>query len=366
MQAIAIGLLFNLLVIQMPAGARKTDRERSRLVGNVRSTLIEIATLLKEGDRLVEGKRFGTSVTRYDEQGNIIEQVQYADDRIIARDIYSYDADGSFTKKHYFAQRSNPAGAPSANVTPSAAVPEVFRCAVKYDSEGNLIEETCSSANAQAQSKTVYKLDKANHRLERIEYEAGGKVSSRCVETFGERGQPVEEDCKHYGNPGMAGQVKRTFTYEFDNAGNWIKRYSNGWLGGSDQQSHMAKDVVYRAISYDASKDVHPDNRARMVDEMPAGPYIIRKSGGVLQQSATRRVAPAYPPAAKAAGVSGAVVVELTVDEAGKVIRTRVISGPAELRSAAEEAARGWEFKPTTLSNVPVKVIGTITFNFNL
>jgi hypothetical protein len=47
------------------------------------------------------------------------------------------------------------------------------------------------------------------------------------------------------------------------------------------------------------------------------------------------------------------------------VIKTRALSGPAELHGVSEEAARGWEFKPTTLSGVPVKVIGTITFNFN-
>ncbi|MEN3333771.1 MAG: periplasmic protein TonB [Blastocatellia bacterium] len=357
MQAIAIGLLLNLLFMQAPAGARKTDRERSGLVGNVRSTFIEIAPLSKD---MVEEKRFGNSVARYDEQGNLIERVQYADNRIIARDIYSYDADGNYTKKQYRAQRSNPTS------EPSPPAPNVFRCAAKYDSEGNLIKEACLSADAKASNKTEYKLDKANHRLETIKYAADGKVSSRCVETFGERGQTVEEDCRYKGPPGSAGRVRRTYTYEFDTTGNWIKRYSTSWQGDHDKLLPIGKDVVYRTISYDASKDVHPDSSARMVDEMPAGPYIIRKSGGVLQQSATRRVTPAYPPAAKAAGVSGAVVVELTVDETGKVIRTRVISGPAELRVVAEEAAKGWEFKPTTLSNVPVKVIGTITFNFNL
>jgi TonB family protein len=92
----------------------------------------------------------------------------------------------------------------------------------------------------------------------------------------------------------------------------------------------------------------------------------IRKSGGVLQESALEKVRPDYPEEAKEARVAGSVVVELTIDEAGEVIKTRVVSGHALLRDAAEEAARQWKFKPTTLSGIPVKVIGNITFNFTL
>lgn len=86
-------------------------------------------------------------------------------------------------------------------------------------------------------------------------------------------------------------------------------------------------------------------------------------SGGVLAGSATKRVELTYPPLAKAAGISGAVVVEVTVDEAGKVIAARALSGHPLLKDAAVAAARGWEFTPTQLSGQPVKVIGTITFN---
>jgi protein TonB len=93
---------------------------------------------------------------------------------------------------------------------------------------------------------------------------------------------------------------------------------------------------------------------------------IIRKSGGVFQGSATKRVEPRYPRDAILGRISGSVVVEVTTDEQGGVISARAISGPVELRGAAVEAAREWAFRPTSLSGMPVKVIGTITFNFNL
>src|SRR6185295_9322799 len=95
-------------------------------------------------------------------------------------------------------------------------------------------------------------------------------------------------------------------------------------------------------------------------------PKIIRKSGGVLQGSATKRVEPAYPPLAKAARVSGSVVVEVTIDEEGKVFAARAISGHPLLKDAAVAAAKEWTFSQTMLTGVTVKVIGTITFNFSL
>jgi protein TonB len=105
---------------------------------------------------------------------------------------------------------------------------------------------------------------------------------------------------------------------------------------------------------------------AQQPEQSLEAPKIVRKSGGVLQASATRRVEPAYPPLAKAAGISGAVVVEVTIDESGDVKAAQAVSGHPLLKDAAVNAARGWKFQPTNLSGTPVKVIGTITFNFQM
>jgi protein TonB len=43
-----------------------------------------------------------------------------------------------------------------------------------------------------------------------------------------------------------------------------------------------------------------------------------------------------------------------------------IVGGHPLLRNAAIEAARQWIFEPTTLSKVPVKVQGVLTFNFML
>jgi len=99
----------------------------------------------------------------------------------------------------------------------------------------------------------------------------------------------------------------------------------------------------------------------------PAGePSAVRKSGGALQGTATHRVQPTYPETAKAAGVSGAVVVEIEIDEEGNIAAARAISGHPLLKAAAVEAARQWQFEPTMLEGKAVRVVGTLTFNFAL
>ncbi len=95
-------------------------------------------------------------------------------------------------------------------------------------------------------------------------------------------------------------------------------------------------------------------------------PKKISVSGGVLQGNALKKPQPPYPPVAKAAKASGPVQVQITISEEGKVIDAAAISGHPLLRDAALEAARQWEFKPTELSGVPVKVQGVLTFNFSL
>ena len=89
-------------------------------------------------------------------------------------------------------------------------------------------------------------------------------------------------------------------------------------------------------------------------------------SGGVLNGKAISKPTPPYPAVAKAARASGTVVVQITVDEGGKVISAAAVSGHPLLRQAAVQAAYGARFSPTLLSGQPVKVTGTITYNFNL
>jgi TonB-like protein len=52
------------------------------------------------------------------------------------------------------------------------------------------------------------------------------------------------------------------------------------------------------------------------------------------------------------------------INEEGKVIAARSISGHALLQAAAVRAARDSTFNPYLLDGVPAKVMGTLTYKF--
>ncbi len=90
----------------------------------------------------------------------------------------------------------------------------------------------------------------------------------------------------------------------------------------------------------------------------------VVKSLGVINGIAITLPKPGYSPAAIAMKVTGNVDVQVTIDETGKVISAKAVSGHPMLRSEAERAAWRARFTPTKLSNVPVKVTGIIVYRF--
>ncbi|HYX28904.1 MAG TPA: energy transducer TonB [Pyrinomonadaceae bacterium] len=107
------------------------------------------------------------------------------------------------------------------------------------------------------------------------------------------------------------------------------------------------------------------------MDEAPPPPAPTPKptphapiSGGVLNGKAIRLVTPPYPAIARSAHASGAVNVQVTIDENGNVISAVATSGHPLLRAAAQSAAMASKFSPTKLSGQPVKVSGVIIYNF--
>jgi protein TonB len=83
-------------------------------------------------------------------------------------------------------------------------------------------------------------------------------------------------------------------------------------------------------------------------------------TGMILQKTQ-----PLYPPIAKAAHVSGSVVLHAMISKTGTIDGLTVISGPEMLRAAALDAVRTWRYKPYLLNGEPTEVDTQITVNFN-
>ena len=97
----------------------------------------------------------------------------------------------------------------------------------------------------------------------------------------------------------------------------------------------------------------------------PAPKRVITPSQ-VLNGLALSLPKPSYPPIAKQARVQGAVNVQVLIDESGKVVSARAVTGSPLLMHAAQQAALAARFSPTKLNDQPVKVSGVITYNFLL
>lgn len=88
----------------------------------------------------------------------------------------------------------------------------------------------------------------------------------------------------------------------------------------------------------------------------PKGPI----AGGMLNSKAIYLPQPEVP----AGEASGVVLIQVLIDEQGSVVDARPVSGPQHLQASALAAARLARFTPTLLMGEPVKVSGTLSYNF--
>jgi TonB family protein len=87
-------------------------------------------------------------------------------------------------------------------------------------------------------------------------------------------------------------------------------------------------------------------------------------NGGVLNGRAVNLATPSYPQMARQMHASGQVMVEVAVDESGRVVAAKAVSGNPLLRSAAESAARQSRIIPTRINNENVRTTGLLVYNF--
>jgi TonB family protein len=142
----------------------------------------------------------------------------------------------------------------------------------------------------------------------------------------------------------------------------WREAFDGGRGGVYSMTVAAAVSVIETGMN--GRKVVIASTPGDPVDHNAKSPYGAPISGGVLNGRALKLPKPKYPRAARESGASGVVVVRVLIDENGKVIEAKAISGHPDLREVSENAASHAEFTPTTLAGQPVKVSGTIQYNF--
>jgi TonB family protein len=313
----------------------ESDRARDGLLGPVRRVRTEVVKVSNAGGKTVEESKH------------------------VVLETAEYDLKGVKTQNQYF---------------PIEGATLTGREVYKYDDKGNINEMTLVNADGSLVSKEVYKYD----------YDSVGNwvkmTASIAVVENGKIGfEPSEVTYRtifYYLDAAMAKMLQPA------SASVNAQPNSNVAANRTENDSKLAaalpapisvgKLKVSAAVPLPGDLHGLPAESSKKVlvadsDPPPAPRPLMRPvSGGVLNGQALSLPAPNYPELARRMHTSGVVEVEVVVDENGKVISARALSGPASLRDVAVQAALRARFSPTKLSGQPVKISGLINYNFTI
>ena len=317
----------------------ESDRARDGLTGPVRRVRTEVVKLTNvSGKSVEEPKRVLLETAEYDLKGTKTQNQYFpiSGATLTGREVYKYDDKGNISEMTLL------------NADGTLLSKEVYK--YDFDNIGNWVKMTTSIAVVE-NGKIAFEPSEVTYRT--IFYYLDASMA-KMLEP-GTSPAPVvapAADKTKSANPASTNETRIVASLP--------PRTSSAKLSGSQIQP---LNLDLRSLTDASRKDVVMSD-----GEAPPAPRPLLKpvSGGVLNGKALSLPAPSYPETARRMRVSGTVEVEVIVDENGKVISARAISGPASLRDVAADAALRAKFSPTKLSGQSVKIAGRIDYKFTL
>jgi len=185
----------------------KTGKEKSGLVGAVRSLYEEISNFTNETGEWVEGTRVPLFTAIFDTQGNLIDEsfhsfmyTQPASDEYIC----DYDSEEKVNEQAYYRD-----GVLQSKVIPS------------YDEQGRAVEAVVCDSSGTPKFRHVYKYDANGNQTEAAYYEINGSLLNKNVHNN-----------------------------EYDSRGNLIKVTTLSWVTKEGRSFYEPALVRYRTITY--------------------------------------------------------------------------------------------------------------------
>jgi len=332
----------------------ESDRVRDGLVGPVRRVRTEIAKLSNQNGKTLEGKHTILEVVAYDIKGIKTENQYFpiAGANLTGKEVYKYDDKGNISEMTLV------------NTDGSLVSKEVYK--YEFDFAGNWNRMTTSVAVIEA-GRMAFEPTEITYRF--IMYYLDENMMRMARPTMdgaqpGLASQPPANSTAS-GNSGTKGATVETKPLVEHSTSN--QKTSTSLPASTITSDKLKSDGTSQVLNARPNSSV----QAPMVKldsepppPQPARPILKPVSGGVLNGTAISLPSPIYPQSARRMGTSGVVSVEVVVDETGKVISARATNGPAPLRDVAVQAALHARFSPTKLSGQPVKVTGSINYNF--
>lgn len=317
-----------------------TDRDRDGLVGPVRRVKTEMVKLSSKDGKVIEGQRVVLESVAYDIKGTKIENAYFPipGAALTGKEVYKYDDKGNIIEMTLMDEKG------------TLLSKEVY--AYEFDAFGNWTKMTTSVAVIEGGKITFeptevtyrsisYYLDEAT--LAKMSQAATAPVATAAAKT------PAP------GSTGAANGATSKPAAPLPTGGSLVKTN----VAASNAALNMSGNVANDKAAVKLNEEAPPPPVARAPK-----PLLKPVSGGVLNGKAIVLPKPTYSAVAKSARASGLVVVEVVIDESGKVVAAKAVSGPDLLRQSAVQAAQGARFSPTMLSGQPVKVTGLINYNF--
>jgi protein TonB len=342
------------------ASARtETDRDRDGLQGPVRRIRTENAKVVVKEGKMVEGQHAVMETATYDMKGAKIDNAYFlgASGALTGKEVYSYDDKGNITEMTLL------------NSDGSVLSKEKYE--YDFDAMGNWTRMVTSVAVIE-NGKLSFEPSEVTYRF--IAYYLEENVTKRLQSTPAAPSPATNASVAPSAT--MTNAVAASPQPAPSSSASKTQAQSNvapkklvsvpSLALGSTQPVSVALNAPNAPVAAGSGAPV-----VKTEDDLPPPKPVAKApvrpiSGGVLNGKAVSLPAPLYPEIAKRARTTGIVSVEVVIDVSGRVISAKAVSGPEMLRNAAEHAAMQAKFAPALLSGQPVKVTGTINYNFVL
>jgi protein TonB len=345
------------------ASARtETDRDRDGLQGPVRRIRTENAKVVVKDGKMVEGQHAVMETATYDMKGAKIDNAYFlgASGALTGKEVYSYDDKGNITEMTLL------------NSDGSVLSKEKYE--YDFDAMGNWTRMVTSVAVVE-NGKMSFEPSEVTYRF--IAYYLEENVTKRLQSTPAAPSPATNASVAPSATmtnavaaspqpaPSSSSASKTQPQSQSNVAPKKLVSVPSMSLG-STQPTAVALNAPNAPVAAGSGAPV-----VKTEDDLPPPKPVAKApvrpiSGGVLNGRAVSLPAPSYPEVAKRVRTTGVVSVEVVIDVSGRVISAKAVSGPEMLRDAAERAAMQAKFAPALLSGQPVKMTGTINYNFVL
>jgi TonB family protein len=119
-------------------------------------------------------------------------------------------------------------------------------------------------------------------------------------------------------------------------------------------------------IAGNAHRAIHPNAPKIEIDNASPNATAMTNAAGRERISAEAAPQASYPLLAQHMNVQGSVVLKALIGADGTIEDLHVLSGPAILAAAAQQAVREWHFKPVVQNGQRVETMAKIVVNFSI